>query len=222
MWRSAPTRITFFFFIKKMSKLLRQVIDNWDIEFQPEKKEAFKLTQTLWKAIAILLVVLEATQRPRRLHLSTLLVKTTGLWWCFLKAEISHPTEELRRSPSVCWASWSGPPSLSPSLCHRHRKLAHLAVIAHLALQSQPAFTQTAPASLFFSSSPSIHLSLLPSLPPSTCHPSPLAFFSLSRKGDPLRSSEIKTGRCKLQINVIKCPRYHRPSYWSGCWLRGV
>lgn len=60
--------------------------------------------------------------------------------------------------------------------------------------------------------------SLLPSIPPSIHPPHPLAcFLSLSRKGDPLYSSEIKTGRCKLQINMIKCLRYHEPSHWSGC-----
>lgn len=98
--------------------------------------------------------------------------------------------------------------SQSPS-----RKLAHLAVIAQLALQSQPAFTQRALASF---------LSLHPSTPPpATPNPRLLAcFLSLSRKGDPLYSSEIKTGRCKLQINVIKCLRYHKPSHRSG-WLAG-
>lgn len=98
--------------------------------------------------------------------------------------------------------------SQSPS-----RKLAHLAVIAQLALQSQPAFTQRALASF---------LSLHPSTPPPpTPNPRLLAcFLSLTRKGDPLYSSEIKTGRCKLQINVIKCLRYHKPSHRSG-WLAG-
>lgn len=63
--------------------------------------------------------------------------------------------------------------------------------------------------------------SLLPSIPPSIHPPPPphplACFLSLSRKGDPLYSSEIKTGRCKLQINMIKCLRYHEPSHWSGC-----
>lgn len=100
--------------------------------------------------------------------------------------------------------------SLSPS-----RKLAHLAVIAQLALQSQPAFTQRALAP-FLSLHPPIHPSTPPHLPPLTL----ASFLSLSRKGDPLYSSEIKTGRCKLQINVIKCLRYHKPSHRSG-WLAG-
>lgn len=95
--------------------------------------------------------------------------------------------------------AWALPARQSPS---PSRKLAHLAVIAQLALQSQPAFTQRALASF-------------PSLPPSLAR-----FLSLSRKGDPLYSSEIKTGRCKLQINVIKCLCYHKPSHWTG-WLAG-
>lgn len=122
------------------------------------------------------------------------------------------PTATLRISPSVCRASWSD----GPSLRHRQRKLAHLAVSAHLALQSRPAFTQTAPAYLF---SPPPRPSIYPSLPPPPTlylPPQPACFLSLSWKVDPLHSSEIKTGRCKLQINVIKCLRYHRPSHWSG------
>lgn len=69
---------------------------------------------------------------------------------------------------------------------------------------------------LLLSVHPSIPRSHLPSL-----HPQPACFLSLSGKVDPLHSSEIKTGRCKLQINVIKCLHYHRPSHWSG-WLLGV
>lgn len=106
-------------------------------------------------------------------------------------------------------AQWTLPVRQSPS---PSRKLAHLAVIAQLALQSRPAFTRRAPASF---------LSLHPSTPPPpTPQPSLACFLSLSRKGDPLYSSEIKTGRCKLQINVIKCLRYHKPSHQSG-WLAG-
>lgn len=43
-------------------------------------------------------------------------------------------------------------------------------------------------------------------------------FLSFRWKVNPLYSSEIKTGRCKQQINVIKCLCYHKPSHQSG-WL---
>lgn len=158
---------------------LRYLVPTW------KKKEAFNPTLTLWKAIAILLIVLEATQRPRRLHLSTLLVKTTGFWWCFLKPEISHPTEDLRSSPSACWASWSGPPSLpvpqtqkiSAFSCHRSSRF------------TIPTSIRTDGSGLSFSFFPPLRPSIYPSFPLSLPPPATparlLSFFESERWSPP-------------------------------------
>lgn len=123
---------------------------------------------------------------------------------------ISHQsfkrTTEIFKTSLIlhCHSSLSEP-SLRDKSVHPSRKLVHLAVITWLNLQFQPAFTQKTLAS---SLPPSIHL-----------NPRLFArFLSFRWKVNPLYSSEIKTGRCKPQINVIKCLCYHKPSHRSG-WL---
>lgn len=78
----------------------------------------------------------------------------------------------------------------------------------------------TLPTSIHTEGSDLVPLWLHPSIPaPSLHHPSPhlFAFFLWDGKVIP-SSSEIRTGRCKMQINVIKCLCYREPSHRSG-WL---